>query len=117
MTFLLDENLSTLHAAELRSEGYDACGVVEAGLSGATDEAVRDFAIAQGRVLITLDADFANLQRFPPGQTPGVVRLKVHPATEESIRKSIRRAVALVRTVDLAGRLAVVDKEKVRIRS
>jgi predicted nuclease of predicted toxin-antitoxin system len=29
---LLDENLSPQHASELRSAGYDACGVLDVGL-------------------------------------------------------------------------------------
>src|SRR5205085_6894614 len=44
----------------------------------------RAFAVENGRVLVTLDADFANVIRFPPEQTLGVIRLKVHPVTEEA---------------------------------
>jgi predicted nuclease of predicted toxin-antitoxin system len=57
----LDENLSPLHASELRTEGHDAIAVLEVGLSGAPDERVMRFAVDNGRVLVTLDADFANV--------------------------------------------------------
>jgi len=63
-----------------------------------------------------LDADFANVMRFPPEKTLGVVRLKVHPATEERIRQAIRRALFFLHNLDVAGRLVVVDDEKIRIR-
>ena len=116
MKLFLDENLSPLHAAELRSSGYDACAVVEVSVSGAKDEQIRLFAIENGRVLLTLDADFANVIRFPPEHTPGVVRLKVHPPTEERIRRAIRRTLLFLQNVDLSGRLAVVDEDKIRIR-
>jgi predicted nuclease of predicted toxin-antitoxin system len=109
-----DENLSPQHAAELRTDGHDAVAVLEVGLSGATDEQVLRFAVENGRVLVTLDADFANV--FPPEQTLGVIRLKVHPATEERIRQAIRRALLYLQDIDLAGRLAVVDEDKIRIR-
>jgi predicted nuclease of predicted toxin-antitoxin system len=112
----LDENLSPQHASELRSIGYDACAVLEVGLSGASDEQIRRFAVENGRVLVTLDADFANVIRFPPEHTPGVLRLKIHPPAEESIRQAIRRGLLLLKKVDLAGRLAVVDKDKIRVR-
>jgi len=112
----LDENLSSQHASELRLEGYDAIAVLEAGLSGATDEEVLRFAVDNGRVLVTLDADFANVMRFPPEQTVGVVRLKVHPASEDRIRQAIRRALLFLHNVEMVGRLAVVDDEKIRIR-
>jgi hypothetical protein len=44
---------------------------------GAADEQVLNFAIENGRVLVTLDADFASVIRFLPKQTPGAGRLKV----------------------------------------
>jgi predicted nuclease of predicted toxin-antitoxin system len=88
----LDENLSPQHASELRTEGHDAIPVLEASLSGAPDEQVLRLAVENGRVLVTLDADFANVMRFPPEQTLGVIRLKGHPATEERVRQAIRRA-------------------------
>jgi predicted nuclease of predicted toxin-antitoxin system len=69
---LPDENLSPQQSAVLRENGYDAIAVAEAGLCGEPDEAVRAFAVESGRILITLDADFANILRFPP--PPG------HPA-------------------------------------
>jgi predicted nuclease of predicted toxin-antitoxin system len=112
----LDENLSPQHASELRTQGHDAISVLEAGLSGATDKQVLCFAVENGRVLVTLDADFANVMRFPPEQTLGVIRLKVHPATEERIRQAVRRALLFLQNVDISGRLAVVDDDKIRIR-
>jgi predicted nuclease of predicted toxin-antitoxin system len=112
----LDENLSPQHAAELRAAGHDAVAVLAVGLSGAPNEEVRRFAIENRRILVTLDADFANVIRFPPEQTPGVIRLKVHPATERKIRATIQRAVLFLENIDLAGRLAVVDEDKIRIR-
>jgi len=84
----LDENLSPQHAAELRAAGFDAFAVAEVGLSGASDERVLQYAIENSRVLVTLDADFAHILRFPPERTAGVVRLKVHPPTEDRIRAS-----------------------------
>ena len=62
------------------------------------------------------EGDFANVIRFPPGHTCGIVRLKVHPPTEERIRQAIRRALFILQNIDLAGCLAVVDEEKIRIR-
>ena len=68
MKFLLDENLSPLHVRTVRALGYDAVSVVELGLSGADDSVVRAAAIEQDRMLVTLDADFANVLRNPPGR-------------------------------------------------
>ena len=67
-------------------------------------------------MLVTLDADFANVIRFPPEVTPGVVRLKIHPPTEERIRQSILRALEILQNTNLAGCLAIVDGNKIRVR-
>ena len=115
MKLLLDENLSPRHSSELGFRGHDAFAVLEVGLSGGSDELVRRFAVMNGRVLITLDADFANVIRFPPEGTTGVVRLKIHPPTEDSIQ-ALRRALLLLLNVDRTDRLAVVDDNKIRIR-
>ena len=73
-----------------REQRHDAIAVLEVGLSGAPDEQVRPFAIAETRVLLPLDVDFANMLRLPLAGTPGVSRLKVHPPTEAAIREQIR---------------------------
>ena len=86
------------------------------GLSGATDEEILHFAVENGRILMTLDADFANVIRFPPERTHGVVRLKIHPPTEGNIRQAIQRALLVLQNIDLTGRLAVVDGDRIRIR-
>jgi predicted nuclease of predicted toxin-antitoxin system len=113
---LLDENLSHHHAERLKILAFDAISVLEAGLSGAPDEVIRQFAIESSRILVTLDADFANILRFPPTGTRGVIRIKVHPPTEDAIASAIDRALLMLSTQDLTNRLAVIDGNKIRIR-
>lgn len=117
MKYLLDENLSPLHAATFRSLGHDAVSVVELGLSGADDAQVRSVAIESGRILVTLDADFANLLRYPVAGTPGVLRFRLHPATEVAIEVAIRWALLRLASVAVDGKLVVVDGRRIRIRS
>ncbi len=114
MRFLLDENLSPLHARTVCD--HDAVSVVEIGLSGADDEDVRAAAIAQDRVLLTLDADFANVLRYPPAETPGVVRFRIHPATEEAIDEMLRRSIPRIAGIITSGKLVVVDERRIRVR-
>ena len=116
MKFLLDENLSPLHARTVRELGHDAVPVVEIGLSRADDPGVRAAAIEQERVPVTLDADFANVLRYPPSGTPGVVRLRLHPATEEAIDAMLRSAIPRLAGVSVSGKLVVVGERKIRIR-
>ncbi len=116
MKFLLDENLSPLHARTVRELGHDAVSVVEIGLSGADDQDVRAAAIEQERILVTLDADFSNVLRYPPALTPGVVRLRLHPATEEAIDAMLRSAIPRLTDVSVSGKLVVIGERNIRIR-
>jgi predicted nuclease of predicted toxin-antitoxin system len=106
----LDENLSVQHAVSLRALGHDALSVIEAGLSGEPDTEVRSFAIESGRVLVTLDADFANILRFPPGGTRGIIRLKIHPPSEEAIRELLLRTLRALREISIQDCLAVARR-------
>jgi len=114
--FLLDENLSHRHAARLRVNGHDAVAVVEEGLAGASDSAVRSAADKSGRVLLTLDADFGNIVRYSPKGTPGIIWLRLHPPSEVKIEQAIDRCIDKLGDEDLAGKLAVVDEDKIRVR-
>lgn len=116
MKLLLDENLSSVHAQMLRELGHDAVSVVELGLAGADDAVVRESAIESKRVLITLDGDFANVLRFPPATTPGVIRIRLHPATEELIDAALRWSISQLEGVVIEDKLVVVDGQKIRLR-
>ncbi|HEY7333787.1 MAG TPA: DUF5615 family PIN-like protein [Bryobacteraceae bacterium] len=116
MKFLLDENLSTLHAQTVRTLGHDAVSVVEAGLSGADDSMVRSAAEQHGRISITLDADFANILRFPPAK---YLASCVCAFTQQQKRLStlmLRSCIPRLAGLDLRGKLVVVDSQKIRIR-
>jgi predicted nuclease of predicted toxin-antitoxin system len=116
VTFLLDENLSYRHAVRLRANGHDAVAAVELSLGGSNDAAVRSAAIKAGRVLVTLDADFGNIVRYPPQGTPGIIWLRLHPPSEAKIEQALDRCLDKLGKEDLAGKLAVVDADKIRVR-
>ncbi len=116
MKLLLDENLSPAHAGRLRQAGHDALAVLEAGLGGADDAIVRKFAIDQQRCLITIDADFGHITRFPPTGTPGVIWLRPWPPTETVIARLIDGVVGAVTDIPIAGKLVVVEPGRIRIR-
>lgn len=64
MRFKLDENLPVGAASLLNEHGYDAESVYDEHLVGRSDKVVSDVAQAEGRVLVTLDLDFADERRL-----------------------------------------------------
>ena len=51
----------------------------------AEDSDIINMAIAQNRILITLDEHFGDWAVLPLSKHPGVVRVKVHPTTSMNI--------------------------------
>ena len=116
LRFLVDEDVPRSTARFLREHGYDAVDVRDAGLRGATDQAVYDFAQSQGRVLISCDLGFANVIHFPPGDAAGTVVVRIPNQVPVSLfNETVLRSLHGVGT-RLKAHLAIVELDKVRLR-
>jgi predicted nuclease of predicted toxin-antitoxin system len=112
----LDENLSQSHADFLNKAGYAAERVTDEGLSGAADAAVWHRAVSEGRFFITLDLDFADVRRFPPGSHPGIVLLRPRSRSRDAVLDILQRVVQEQPLNTLAGCFVVADINHTRIR-
>ena len=116
MRFKLDENIGRRGANLLGSAGHDVSTVPEEKLSGAADCAVLEAAIAECRVLITLDHDFGNVLRFPPEESTGIVILRTPgDAGPEWIDSRLRDFLAGLETSELGRELWVVEPGRIRV--
>ncbi|MHB0874980.1 MAG: DUF5615 family PIN-like protein [Anaerolineae bacterium] len=113
----LDENLARAHADLLRAAGCDTERVYEEGLSGETDDVVWQHAIAEGRLLITLDLDFSDVRRFRPGTHPGILLLRPRSRGRQAVLDVLARVLREHTLERLSGCLAVADEKSTRIRS
>jgi len=66
-----DENLSRHLKSLLSREGHEATTAHEEGLHGRSDVEIGGAAKREQRVLFTLDLDFGDLRKFPPGAHSG----------------------------------------------
>jgi predicted nuclease of predicted toxin-antitoxin system len=76
-------NLEVAHA--LSEAGYDVIRASEIGQARDDDNAILERAIAENRVLITLDEHFGDWIILPLSRHPGVIRLKVNPTTSKNV--------------------------------
>lgn len=111
----LDENVPDAVATILRELGHDVELAREEGLAGAPDADVLAKAIAEVRVLVTLDLDFADVVRHDPKASPGVVVLRPHLPLLPLIVAVARSAGALLGSEEIEGRLWVVDEVRIRV--
>jgi predicted nuclease of predicted toxin-antitoxin system len=112
----LDENLSQAHVDFLNGAGYSAERVTDEGLSGADDPVVWQRAVSEGRFFITLDLDFADVRRFPPGSHPGVLLLRPRSRSRNAVLEILERVVQEQPLNTLMGCFVVADMNQTRIR-
>ena len=112
----LDENLSQPHAEFLQQQGYDADRVTDEGLSGEDDEVIWREVCREGRFLITMDLDFADVRQFPPGTHPGILLLRPRRNGIEPAMTILARVLREQPLGDLADCLVIADDFRTRIR-
>lgn len=76
MLFKTDENLPAEIADLFRENGLDCVTVHAQGLAGQSDSRVSEVCREEGRVLVPLDAGFANIRAYPPVKFPGFIVLR-----------------------------------------
>jgi predicted nuclease of predicted toxin-antitoxin system len=116
MRFKIDENLPDDIAAVLARAGHDAATVFGQGWIGAGDDAIGNLCQREGRVLVTLDLDFADIRTFPPEQSPGFIVIRARIQEAQHVLQIVERMIPLLEREPLAGNLWVVDETSLRIR-
>ena len=116
MEFKVDENLPVEVADLLRQVGYDAVTVFEQHLEGSPDSDIASACQEEGRTLITLDTDFADIRAYPPAQFPGLIVLRLHRQDKPHVLEVIERLIPLLSSEPLEHLLWIVEETRLRIR-
>jgi len=116
-SFVVDEDMSRSLARALRDAGHEAIHVREAGLQGAPDGRVFDYAQTREAVLITEDVGFGDIRKYPLGHHAGIMVVRIpetvaYPDRIERVMEVVRGEVA----AGLSGCLLVIDLATVRRR-
>ena len=80
---LLDQGLAPLAAALLRSAGWEALHVSEAGLARADDPEILEFARYHGMACVTLDHDFHSHLAVSYAGKPSVILVRIEGLSAE----------------------------------
>ena len=116
MTVKLDENLPVEAADLLREAGHDAATVLDQEMGGVADPHIAATCRREGRALVTLDTDVADIRTYPPGEHPGLLVLRLRRQSKPHVLDALRRVLPLMAAEAIHGRLWIVEEERVRVR-
>jgi predicted nuclease of predicted toxin-antitoxin system len=117
MKLKLDENLSRHLKPILTALGHDVLTAADENLLSRPDTEVASAAFSEGRILLTLDVEFADLRKYPPGSHPGIILFRPLSMGPLSVNRLVGDFVRSTDLNRLAGCVAVVDPAQVRVRS
>ncbi len=117
MKYKLDENLGPTVPRMFAYKGLDCQTVHGEGLTGADDGAVLAAAVAEGRILVTMDHDFGNVLVYPPEATCGVAILNPPGGVSRVLLMSLLESfVEACEQGALHGKLWIVEPGRIRER-
>jgi predicted nuclease of predicted toxin-antitoxin system len=116
LKFKVDENLPAELAAMLRDADHEADTVGDQKLAGADDSAVFERCQAQGRILLTLDLDFSNVQTYPPKLHAGVVVFRSRTQDKPTLVALLKRLLPLFKNRSPRQQPWIVEHDRVRYR-
>lgn len=116
MKLKLDENLSRYLKQTLSALQHDVITVADENLLSQPDTVVGAAANGEGRILLTLDLEFADLRKYPPGSHPGIILFRPRSFGPLAINRFVEDFVRDTDLVLVTGCVVVVDPGRVRVR-
>ena len=116
MKFKLDENFGARTYDIFQKAGHDVHTVRQESLQGASDQSVYDVCCDERRCLVTLDLNFSDVTRFPPGRCGGiaVIRVPQNPGLP-LLEKMVRQFLGALERLSVEGELWIVEIGRIRV--
>jgi predicted nuclease of predicted toxin-antitoxin system len=116
MHLLLDQGLPRSAAEILRQTGIDAIHVGEVGDSTAQDAQILRRGQREGRVVVTLDADFHALLAQSGASSPSVIRIRIEGLKAQALAMLLQTVLTQCHEDLEVGCVVTVQPGRIRIR-
>ena len=114
LNIYLDQMLRLDVGQALRGEDHNVIRASEVGQARADDYEILQKAIAENRILVTLDEHFGDWVILPLSKHPGVIRLKVHPTTSENAIKLLLPFLRLYSSEQFKDHLVILSPKRAK---
>ena len=98
----------------LRNEGHDVIHTSEVGQARADDYEILQKAITENRIFVTLDEHFGDWVILPLSRHPGVIRLKIDPATSGNAIKLLLPFLRLHSPEQFKNHLVILSSKRAK---
>jgi uncharacterized protein (DUF433 family)/predicted nuclease of predicted toxin-antitoxin system len=112
----LDENLSRHLKPVLESVGFDVQTVADEGLLSKPDRDIAAASNDEGRILLTLALEFADMRKYPPGSHPGIILFRPRSFGPLSVNRFVEEFLRDRNINRFSGCVVAVEPDRVRIR-
>ncbi len=116
MKLLLDQGTPRSAAARLRQAGLDAVHTGETGLAEAEDAEIIRRAAQEGRIIVTLDADFHTLLVLRQASQPSAIRIRIEGLRAEEFCGLLQQVLRQCANDLAAGAMISVNEFQIRVR-
>ena len=116
MQFKLDENMPGALVGLFVEAGHDAITVSDQRMTGASDPRIAAACRNEGRILVTLDMDFADIRAYPPHEYAGLVVFRLSRHGPGFVLRVAARLIEMLPETSLQGQLWIVENDRIRIR-
>jgi len=115
MRFLLDQDVYAITARFLAGLRHDVVTASGIGVAATDDATLLRHAQDDGRICVTRDRDFGGLV-FVQRAGPGVLYLRITPATVQAVHQEVQIVLGLYAERDLQRAFVVVEPGRHRFR-
>lgn len=116
MKLLLDQGLPHSAVTHLEMMGIDTVHTSEIGLATADDFNIIQHGLSEGRIIVTLDADFHMHIALSNAKLPSIIRIRIEGLGAEALARLLLSVLRQCPAELIEGALVSVTEGGVRIR-
>lgn len=116
MKLFLDQGLPRSTSLHLRNFGIEAIHTGDRSLAAASDAEILEISRQEGRIVVTLDADFHALLVLSAASGPSVIRIRIEGLGAERLANLLVNVLKSCEDDLLKGAMISVTKHGIRVR-